>query len=66
MRGSKQQAADFEKAEMLVNQIKALGIFQAGLPFELDVSVALEAMGDGLSQQKETRSWPPLWKERET
>lgn len=36
-RGSEQQAA-FEPTKIPVKQIKALGIFQAGLPFELDVS----------------------------
>ena len=46
MWGLEQQAA-FEKAKILVKQMKALGISQAGLPFEfeLDVSVTPESMG---------------------
>lgn len=38
-----------------MKQIKALGIYKIGLPFELDVSVALEVIGQALwlSQQKE-------------
>lgn len=37
--GSEQQVT-FEKAKILIKQIKVLGIFQTGLPFELlDVSV---------------------------
>ena len=35
--GSEQQAT-FEKARILMRQIKALGIPQTGIPFELDVS----------------------------
>ena len=35
-------ASTFEKVKVLGRQIKALGISQAGLPFELDVSVTLE------------------------
>lgn len=42
--GSEQQTA-FEKAKILVKQVIVLGISQAGLPFELDVSVILEYMG---------------------
>ena len=34
-----------EKAEILVKQIKALGVSQARLPFDLDVSVTLEGVG---------------------
>lgn len=34
--------ATFEKVKVLVKQIKALGIFLAVLPFELDVSMTLE------------------------
>ena len=41
--GSEQQAT-FEKAKVLMKQIKALGISQAGLPFDLDVSVILEGV----------------------
>lgn len=42
--GSEQQAT-FEKAKLLVKQIKALGASQARLPFELDGSVTLKGMG---------------------
>ena len=42
--GSEQQAA-FEKVNIQLKQIKVVGVSQAGLPFELDVSVILEGMG---------------------
>lgn len=42
--GKREQTA-FEKAKILVKQVIVLGISQAGLPFELDVSVILEYMG---------------------
>lgn len=50
-----------------MGQIKCLGIFQAGLPFELDVSVTVEDMDH--RQQKERLSlgfWSQLWKGAET
>ena len=63
---SEQQAA-FGKAKILVKQIKALGISQAGLPFELDVSVTLEGMGQAWSQRQVLLGfWSQLWKGAET
>lgn len=62
---SEQQEA-FEKAKLLMKQVKALGISQAWLPFELDVPVTPEGMGWTLWQrQQETVSpgfWCQLWK----
>ena len=65
-RGSEQQAA-FEKAKILVKQIKALGISKAGLQFELNVPMTPEGIGGALwqKQQKESESlgfWSQLWK----
>lgn len=40
--GSEHQVT-FEKAKILVKQIKALGLSQAGLPFELDMAATLES-----------------------
>lgn len=48
--GSEKQAIT-EKANILVKQIRALGS-QAGLPFELYVSVPREAMGLALFQRQ--------------
>lgn len=45
----------FEMAKMLVLHIKALGIFCAALPFELDVCVTLEGMGWTLWQRQQER-----------
>lgn len=49
--GLEKQAA-FEKAKILVKQIKALGFFQAGLSFELDESFTPEGMGWALWQRQ--------------
>lgn len=55
--GSEQQIS-FEKTKILVKQMKALGITQAGLPFELAVSVTLDGMGWALAET--TRGRVPL------
>lgn len=51
-----EQEDPFEKAKILVKQISALGIFQAGLPFKLDVSVTLEDTGWALWQKRRTEA----------
>lgn len=38
----------FERTKVLVKQIKALGVSQAGLPFMLDVPVTPESMSQTL------------------
>ena len=40
------------ETKILVKQIKALAIFQVGLPFELYVSVTLEGMGKALRHRQ--------------
>lgn len=62
---------NFEKTKILMKQIKALDIFQAGLPFEADVSVTLEDMGQALWQRQQKERvplgfWSQLRKEAET
>lgn len=49
-----------KKKKIVVKQIKALGISQAGLPFELDVSVILEGMGWALGRGKKEKYRIPL------
>lgn len=45
-----------------MKQIRALGISQVGLPFELDVSVTLEGMGWALGQRQQKERVPlGLW-----
>lgn len=65
-----EQRATFGKAKALVNKIKALGISQAGPPFELDGSVTPKGVGWVLwKSQQETiplAFWPQLWKAAET
>ena len=68
--GSEQQDT-FEKADMLVKQIKALGICQAGILFELYLSVTLEGMSWTLWQRQQKERvplgfWSRLWKGAET
>lgn len=58
-------------AKILINQIKGLGISQARLPFELDVSVTPEGMGWAPWKGKQKERVPPgfwsqLWKGAET
>lgn len=55
--GIKQQTT-FEDAKIPVNQAKALGIPQAGPPFELDVSVTLEGVGQALWLRQQKRACP--------
>ena len=62
-----EQQASFEQAKILEKQIKALGISQARLPFEIDVFVTPKGMECALRQrqQKERISlgfWSQLWK----
>ena len=66
-----EQQSTFEKTKILVKQTKALGISDAELPFELDVSAALEALGWVLQQTQQNEKvslefWPQLWKWAET
>ena len=54
-----------------MNQIKALGISDAELPFELDVSATPEALGWVLQQIQQNEKvslgvWPQLWKQAES
>ena len=54
-----------------MKQIKSLGISHAGLPFELDVSVTLEALGWVLWQGQQNKKvslgfWSQSWKGAET
>ena len=49
--GSELQA-NLEKAKLLANQIKALGVSQAGLLSEFDMSVPLEGMSQALWQSQ--------------
>lgn len=49
-KGSEQQAT-FEKTQTLVKQTKDLGISYTGLPFEQDVFVTSEGMGQILWQR---------------
>ena len=66
--GLEQQAA-FQMAKILVKQIKVLGISQAGLPFELDVSVTPEDLGWALWERQQKESTPRIfgpWKGAET
>ena len=59
--GSEQQAA-FGKAKMLTKQTKALGIDQAGLSFELNVSMTPDGVDGALRQKQEKETLPPrLW-----
>ena len=55
--GSQHQAA-FEKAKILVKQIKALAISPAGLPFELRESMTLEVRYWALWQRQEKERVP--------
>lgn len=62
---------NFEKTKILAKQIKALHIFQGGLPCESDVSVTLKDMGQALWQRQQKERvplgfWSQLWKEVET
>ena len=66
-----EQQSTFEKTKILVKQIKALGISDAELPFELDVSATPEALGWVLQQTQQNEKvslgfWPQLWKWAET
>lgn len=45
-----EEQATFEKAKILMMQIKALGTSQAGLSFELDVFVTPEGVDQDLGQ----------------
>ena len=53
-----------------MKQMKALGISQAGLPFEFSVSVTLQGMGRSLWQRQQKRVpvgvWSQLWEGAET
>ena len=54
-----------------MEQIKALGVSQAGLPFELDVSVTLVGVGQARWQRKQKGRvllgfWSQLWRGAET
>lgn len=60
-RESEQQAA-FGKAKMLTKRTKALGIYQAGLSFELNVSTTPDGVDWALRQKQEKETIPPrLW-----
>ena len=53
-----------------MKQMKALGISQAGLPFEFSVSVTLHGMERSLWQRQQKRVpvgvWSQLWEGAET
>lgn len=62
------QQATFEMAKILVKQIKALGVSQAGLTSEM--CETLESMGLALWQRQQKRRvplgfWSQLWKGEE-
>lgn len=44
-----------------MKQLKALGISQAGLPFEFSVSVTLQSMGWALWQRQQKRVLVGVW-----
>ena len=55
----------FEKAKILVKQIKALGFSQAGLPLELNASMSLEGMSWALWQRQQKERIPlGFWSHR--
>lgn len=51
-----EQQASFQKAKIPIKRIKALGISQAELPFELDVSVTADSMGWAIAKTGESAS----------
>lgn len=55
--GNQSSIAAFEKAKILGKQVKALGIFQGGVPLELHVSVTPKSMGRryGRNNRREER-----------
>lgn len=56
--GSEQRAA-LGKAEMLMRQTETLGICQAGLPFEFNVSLTPDGMDWALRPKQEKETVPP-------
>lgn len=58
-RGTEQQAT-FGKAKTVVKQIKSLGLSQAGLPFELDVSDSKRHGSGTVAETTEGESLPRI------
>lgn len=49
------------RRQKVVKQIKALGTSQAGLPFELDMSVTIEGIVGTMAQTTEEENVPRIW-----